>query len=102
MFKVFALGFALTLSLSGCGTVKYVDKPVFTKVPKSLTSFCQKSAPPAKDSYLSLTDEQKVTILESLVVDLYQDIDVCNAKLSSVDSWSETQSKSIANTPLGE
>lgn len=100
LFSQFIL-VCLTLLLTGCGTTRYIDRPIIKteikliKPPQYLLKRCAVKEPPAKEDYLKLAQPKREAAMATYSTGLLGDIAKCNEQIDQIRDFIAKEEDSI-------
>ena len=93
MHKKMILISIITASLTGCfcpapaKEIVYKETIKVPVLPDTMVSKVKPTKPPSVVTYSKLKSSDKEKALTLLIINLYSDVHICNAKLDSIGSW---------------
>lgn len=83
---------ALATTLAGCAaTVQYVDRPVYTPIPKALLAKCKTEQPPGRGTYAALSWPDKEQAWTTYSTKQINDNTTCNGVTEQLIQWDTKQ-----------
>jgi hypothetical protein len=61
------------------------------KIPESILTPCEVTAPPAKAVYLALTPQKKEAALTDYILDLHRDLRLCNIQVKKIKEFQDKE-----------
>lgn len=95
----------MVLAIAGCASkpqervVVKVDTKI-VKIPESLLTPCEVTAPPEKSSYLALSEKKKEEALTNNILDLHKDLRLCNVQIKKVKEFQDKELKSFEESAV--
>jgi len=91
----------VVIFLVGCASTQkeYVAKPEvrLVETPRHLLTKCPVTAPPARDSFIALSQKEQVDVLSTYTVNLLGDLKNCNDQIAGIATFQANEKKVIAD-----